>query len=195
MFNNSTFGNLPEGKKCVYTDVHCRAVYNSEISKQYPSVRNCLSVLYTWTMGCHVVTINYNKLSIDNERYLKIKLNRLQKTSFHFLEKLNMSIILQMHKAKLKWMVFTILNGYLWMARFWKRFTALFSLRISLFKNGNNEETRIRVHTHTFNTSHERGPGLYLRWSSKRMVVAQWKMMFVWERSSCMSSLLMAKSF
>ena len=146
-------------------------------------------------MGCHVVTINYNKLSIDNERYLKIKLNRLQKTSFHFLEKLNMSIILQMHKAKLKWMVFTILNGYLWMARFWKRFTALFSLRISLFKNGNNEETRIRVHTHTFNTSHERGPGLYLRWSSKRMVVAQWKMMFVWERSSCMSSLLMAKSF
>lgn len=54
-----------------------------------------------------------------------------------------------MHKAKLKWMVFTILSGYLWMARFWKRLTALFSLRISLFKNRNNEETYAYVCTHT----------------------------------------------
>ena len=91
--NDSTFGNLPEGKKCIYTDVHCRAVYNSETSKQCPSVQNCLSVLYTCTMGCHVVTTNYNKLSVDNERYLKIQLNRLQKkTSFHFLEKLNIRL-------------------------------------------------------------------------------------------------------
>ena len=102
-----------------------------------------------------------------------------------------------MHKEKLKWMVFTILNGYLWMVRFWKRFTPLFSLRNNRnnYLNRNNEETYTYVCTHTCNTSHERGLGLYLRWSSKRTVAAQWKTMFVWERSSCMSSLLMAKSF
>lgn len=135
MSNNSTFGNLPEGKKCIYTDVHCRAVYNSETSKQCPSVQNCLSVLYTCTMGCHVVTTNYNKLSVDNERYLKIQLNRLQKKNIipFFGEIEHKAILLQMYKEKLKWMVFTILNGYLWMVRFWKRFTPLFSLRISLF--------------------------------------------------------------
>ena len=150
MSNNSTFWNLAKGKKCIYTDVHCRAVYNSEISKHCPSVRNCLSALYTCTMGCRVVTTNYNKLSIDNERYLKIKLNRLQKNIIPFFGEIeHKSIILQMHKAKLKWMVFTILSGYLWMARFWKRLTALFSLRISLFKNRNNEETYAYVCTHT----------------------------------------------
>lgn len=60
-----------------------------------------------------------------------------------------------MHKAKLKWMVFTILSGYLWMARFWKRFDCFVFIENISFKNRNNEETYAYVCTHTFNTSHE----------------------------------------
>lgn len=119
-------------KKCIYTDVHWRAVYNSEISKHCPSVRNCLSALYTCTMGCRVVTTNYNKLLIDNERYLKIKLNRLQKHHSIFGEIEHKSIILQMHKARLKWMVFTILSGYLWMADSGKGWLLCFPVKVSL---------------------------------------------------------------
>lgn len=39
--------------------------------------------------------------------------------------------------------------------------------------------THTCMHTDKDNISHKRETGLYLRWSSKRTVAAQWKMMFV----------------
>lgn len=109
------------------------------------------------------------------------------------------SISLCMHKEMLAWTFSTALNGYLWMVRFWRCFTLLYFVfieNISFFFNRCHKETYTHTGAHThIHTSHEREMGLYLRWSSKRTVAAQWKIMLVQERSSCMSSLLMAKSF
>lgn len=56
-------------------DGHCSIAYNSEKLEQspkYPPIQNWLSISYTYTMKCHVVITNYNRIWIDNERYRKL---------------------------------------------------------------------------------------------------------------------------
>lgn len=84
--NNSTSANLPKGKHTKYflqnvcTEMFIRVGYNSEEldqSKKCPAIQNWLR-LDTRTMECHVVTTNYNRIFINNERCPKTQLNKLQ---------------------------------------------------------------------------------------------------------------------